>query len=137
MDEGIIARDHHALERGEEGAIGFGHDPGQLPEQLFQGQFVEFLALDPEAEDGFAPAVLEEMAQHLDILEALQEHFLVIAHENANASTLAPVARAADHSRAVGPAIDQVAQHDHRSIRRSEDHTSQLQSLMRTYYPVF
>src|SRR3990167_9470613 len=90
MDEGIVARDQHVFKTREKCAVGLGHDLGQLPEQLLHCQFVEPLTLDPKAEDRFAPAMLEEMAQHLDILEALQEHFLVIAHENANAPPLAP-----------------------------------------------
>src|SRR3546814_5308558 len=63
--------------------------------------------------------MLEEMAQYFDVLEALQEHFLVIAYQNAHAALLAPFARAPDHSRAVRAAIDQIAQQDRSRLCRT------------------
>jgi hypothetical protein len=77
----------------------------------------EGCAIDPEAERGFAPAVAQEMAEHLEFLEAAQEHFLVVAREDSHAPTRLPFARQRDDPRAVDPPVNQVAEQDDGGVR--------------------
>ena len=60
----------------------------------------------------------QEVAHHLGIVETLEKHLLVIAGQQANRAALPPGARGGDHARAVGPAVDQIAEQHHGGLRR-------------------
>ena len=58
------------------------------------------------------------MAQRVVAFETAEEHFLVVAGQNAHTAALGPFARGGDDARAVGPAIDEIAEEDDSGIRR-------------------
>ena len=60
----------------------------------------------------------QEVTQRLVPLEAAEEHFLVVARKDAHAAALGPFARRGDDAGTVGSAVHEIAEQDHRGIRR-------------------
>ena len=71
------------------------------------------------AQQRFPAAMAQEMAQGFVALERAQEHFLVIAGQDAHAPPLRPSAGGIDHAGTVWPAIDQVTQQDHGGLHHA------------------
>ena len=116
VDEQVVADGDHVLEALEEGDI-LGRDRGAHHRlRLLELGLREGRAVDAVAEHGLAPAVAQEMAEHLEAAEAAQEHLLVVAGEDAHAAPLLPGAGERDHPGAVGAAVDQVAEQDDRRL---------------------
>jgi hypothetical protein len=76
----------------------------------FERRLLIGFGLDRIAQQRFAPAVAQEVAQHTFVGEGGEEHFLVIAREEPDAPTCAPAAGGGDDPGAVGTAVDQIAQ---------------------------
>ena len=116
VGESVIARENDVLHRAEEFAVLLGHQFVQFLLQFLERQFVVALFLDTVAEHGFAAAMLEEMPQHLFVVEALEEHFLVVAGQIANLAPLPPLACGFNDPRALGAPIDEVSEEDDRGL---------------------
>src|SRR5687768_7070365 len=119
VDEQVVADDDRVLGGAHEFDVLGRHRLAHPLLKLFERQLAIARAIDRIAEHGFAPAIAQEMAKDVDIVEAVEEHFLVIARQHTDRSAPAPVARRLDNTRAVGSAVDEVAEQDHRGLGRT------------------
>src|SRR5690606_6998930 len=113
MDEQVVADRDHVLEPLDERDIFSRDRDAHHLLRLFQVRLREFGAIDTVAQDRFAPAVAEKMAERLQAVEAAEKHLLVIAGKNADTPALLPIPRQSEDSGTVRPAIDEVPQQDH------------------------
>ncbi len=110
MDKYVIARLNVFLKATKESPVGLGDVALHQDLQFVQRAIEVGLAIDAVTEDCLAPAMLEEMAQHTCVLEGLEEHFLVIAGQDADRALFLPFACTGNNTSAVRPAINQIAQ---------------------------
>jgi hypothetical protein len=117
VHEYIVANDDYVLKAAHKVEV-FGRDAGRHGRlQLLNGHLQIFVARDAVGKDGLLSAEADELAQDALILKRLQEHFLVVAKENAHDPPLAPAPRGVYHAAAVGAAIHQVAQQNDGRLR--------------------
>jgi len=113
MDEQVIAKRDAIFHRFDESQHVGRHGVAQHFLRFFHGRSGESGRIDAEAEDRFLAAVAQEMAQHFQIIAPAQEHFLVIATQDAHGALLLPRTGRAQDAGTVRPPINQIAQQDH------------------------
>src|SRR5690606_25960990 len=92
VDEQVISDPDHVLERFEKGDVLRRHERAQQLLRVLELGLEELRAIDPVTERGLAPTVAQEVAEDLELVEAPQEHFLVVAGEDAHAPPRLPFA---------------------------------------------
>ena len=118
MDEEVVANVDALFHRLQEDDIRRRHACRHRLAQIRHGGVVARVRIYLIAGKGFTAAVPQEMAQRFIVVEAAEEHLLVVALDKAHAAAPAPRLRGRDHAGAVRSAIDQVAQQDHRGFGR-------------------
>jgi hypothetical protein len=79
---------------------------------LLEGGVGIGLFVNVEAEHRLAPAIAQEMTQHVDLFQRLEKHLLMIAQKDAHRPPAAPARGHFQHTPAVGSTVDQIAQQD-------------------------
>lgn len=116
MDEKIIAYRDDILETADEFEVGLGHGAAHQPLRFLGVGISERLRVERIGQQRVAPAEAQEMRQEIEPGEAVQEHFLVIAGDDAQLAAPLQGACGGDHARAVRSAIHQVSQQDDGSV---------------------
>jgi hypothetical protein len=103
MDEEIVADADAVLEAADEIDRGQGDMLVEHGLHLLEGGVGIALLINVEAEHGFTPAMAQEMAQHLQLFQRLEKHFLVIAQKDAHRPLLRQRAAISSTPRLSGP----------------------------------
>src|SRR5690606_14735710 len=117
VHEQVVADFDHVFEVLDERDVIGRHGIGHEGLRLFQTGLNERVTADAVAQHRLPTPVPQEMAEHLELAEAAEEHLLVVPREYTHAPPALPLTRQGDYPSAIATAIDQVTEKDHGCVR--------------------